>query len=301
MPEEKQLSYDLVVASDNNNYLAWQCMVAHHSCITHLGKVPIFTVHGGNEPLVEGYRILKEKGGIIQRLPSERLAGKFDYVCRNVWATLKGVETSADYIVLCDPDIVFLRPVDFSGIAAGLHEESVSLDRVGYMRVGDHNRAILEEVCKASWIDKRLLDGITSSGGMPYVIPTIFRRRIAREWAARTEDCLVASLKHHGKMNSEVWISIMWGFVLAALRNDIPMSFTNLCIANGASSENQAAALSQHAIIHYCYGDEFFNKKNYMNKDASVSAVWKASAPEGTVNGAVSKAIRDAAIFYGLA
>ena len=231
-----QPSFDIVVASDNNNYLAWQCMVFHHSCVNHLGRVPIIVVHGGNEPLVEGYRILKERGGNIQRLPTQQFAGKIDYVCRNVWSTLKGVKTSADNIVLCDTDLFFLRPVDFSEIAAGLNEEAVSLERVGYMQVGDHNRSILEALCRASWIDPRLLSGITISGGMPYVIPTACGR-IGREWAAGTEDCLTASHKHYGKMNSEVWISIMWGFVFAALRNDIPMHFTDICALTGRLPE----------------------------------------------------------------
>ena len=38
-----------------------------------------------------------------------------------------------------------------------------------------------------------------------------------------------------------------------------------------------------------------------MNEDASLNAVWKARAPEGTVNGAVTEAIHEAAVFYDLA
>jgi hypothetical protein len=120
MTGRKQQSFDIVVSSDNNNYLAWQCMVFYHSCITHLGQAPTIVVHGDPGPLVEGYRILQERGGIIQRLPTFISAGKIDYACRNAWATLKGVETSADNIVLCDPDMIFLRHVDFSEIAVGL-------------------------------------------------------------------------------------------------------------------------------------------------------------------------------------
>ena len=301
MTGPKQPSYDVVVASDNNNYLAWQCMVFHHSCTTHLGRAPIFVVHGDDGPLVEGYRLLQEKGGVIQRLPTFRFAGKIDYVCRNLWATLKGVKTPADTIVLCDPDVFFLRPVDFSGIAAGLNDEAVSLDQVGYMRVSDHNRAILEEVSRASWIDPRQLNGIGTTGGMPYVVPTALRRRLAREWEARTEDCLTASFKHYGQMNSEVWISIMWGFVFAALRCNVPVSVTNLCALNGKKAEEQPSVLSERAILHYCYGDGFFDKKRYMEEEASRNPVWKASAPEGTINAEVIRALREAAVFYNLA
>jgi hypothetical protein len=301
MAGKRQQDFDIVVASDNNDYLAWQCLVFHHSCITHLGQAPIIVVHGDDGPLVSGYRILQKKGGIIQRLPTYRFAGAVEYAGRNLWASLKDVKTSADNIVLCDPDVIFLRHVDFAKIAAGLDGEAVSLERVGYMAVGDHNRPVLEEVCRSSWIDKRLLDGITTSGGMPYVIPIDLRRRIAREWAARTEDCLMTSLKHHRQMNSEVWISIMWGFVFAALRNDIPMSLTNMCVVNDRIAEGQASVLCERQIVHYCYGDDFFNKKNYMNEKDSLEAVWKAHAPEGTINGAVTRAIHEAAVFYDLA
>ena len=301
MTRKIQRDFDVVVSSDNNHYLAWQCMVFHHSCITHLGQPPIIVVHGDYGPLVPGYRILEKKGGIVQRLPTQQYAGTVEYAGRNVWATLKGVKTSADNIVLCDPDMIFLRHVDFAEKAATLQGEAISLDRVAYMTIGGHNRSILEEVCRTHWIDTNLLNGVKISGGVPYIIPTNLRRHFAREFATLTEDCLLASLMRHGQMNSEVWISSMWGFVFAALRNGIPMSLTNMCVANGRIAEEQASALRDRQIVHYCYGDDFFNKKNYMTENDSLDAVWKACAPEGTVNGAVTKAIHEAAVFYDLA
>ncbi len=178
MTRKKQQDFDIVVSSDNNDYLAWQCLVFHHSCLTHLGRAPIIVVHGDG-PLASGYRILVKKGGLIQRLPSHKYAGTIEYACRNVWATLRGVKTRADNIVLCDPDMIFLRYVDFSKIATKLEGEAVSFDRVGFMTVGDQNRVILEEVCRSLWIDTKLLDGIKIGGGVPYIIPTNLRRRIA--------------------------------------------------------------------------------------------------------------------------
>lgn len=301
MTRKKQQDFDVVVSSDNNDYLAWQCLVFHHSCLTHLGRPPIIVVHGDNGPLVFGYRILEKKGGIIQRLPTHKYAGTIEYVCRNVWATLKDVKTSAANIVLCDPDMIFLRHVDFAEKAAVLQGEAISLDKVAYMTIGDHNRSILEEVCRTHWIDTNLLNGVKISGGVPYIIPTNLRRHFARELATLTENCLVASLKHHGHMNSEVWISAMWGFVFAALRNGIPMFITNMCVTNGRIDIEQVSALRDRQIVHYCYGDDFFNKKKFMNQDDSLKTVWKAYAPEGTVSGAVTKAIREAAVFFDLA
>ena len=301
MTRRKQQDFDVVVSSENNDYLAWQCLVFHHSCVTHLGLIPIIVVHGDDGPLVAGYRILQEKGGIIQRLPTRRLAGTVEYPCRNAWASLSGVKTAADNIVLCDPDMIFLQHVDFAELAAGLKGEAVSFDRVGYMTVKDQNRVMLEEVCKTSWIDIKLLNDFKIGGGVPYIIPAGLRRRIAREWATLTEDCLVTNLKHQGQMNSEVWISLMWSFVLAALRSDIPMVLSDLCVSNVKKVEEQSAALKDVRIVHYCHGDEVFNKRNYMSEEGALKAVWKTCAPEGTVNGAITQAIREAAVFFELA
>ena len=102
-------------------------------------------------------------------------------------------------------------------------------------------------------------------------------------------------------MNSEFWISIAWGFVLAALRIGIPIFVTELCLPNNKNETEQVSALRDRQIVHYCYGDDLFNKKRFMNENDSLKMVWKACAPEGTVNGAVTKAIREAAVFYDLA
>ena len=292
-----QLLYDIVVSSDNNDYLAWQCMLFHHSCVTHLGKVPIIVVHGDDRPLVAGYHIMEKKGGIIQRLPSMRSVNGIDYAARNVCASLKGVKTSAENILLCDPDFVFLRPIDFSKIAANLNGEAINIEQISYMTVGDHNRAILEAVCRKAWISTSKLDDIKISGGTPYLVPTQLRRYLAREWATMTEDYLAASFLHHGVNNSEVWISVMWGFILAALRNDIPITLTSMCVSNQAGVTSN---INNRQIVHYCYGDDIFDKRRFTNEEAALKTVWKTHASEGTVNGAIAKALHEAAQFYDL-
>jgi hypothetical protein len=70
---------------------------------------------------------------------------------------------------------------------------------------------------------------------------------------------------------------------------------------NDRTEVDQTSVLNDGQMVHYGYGDDFFNKKNYMNEDDSLNAVWKACAPEGTVNGAVTRAINEAAIFFDLA
>lgn len=273
-------------------------MLLHHSCITHLGQAPIIVVHGNAGPLVRGYRLLQEKGGIIQRLPAMASAGNITYPPRNMWATLKGVETSAENIIFCDPDFIFLRPIDFAAIVARLDEKAIALDQVDYMTVGDHNRAVLEAVCKKAWISTRLLDELKVSGGSPLILPTKLRRRLAREWGNLTEDYLETSFQHHGGMNSEVWIAAMWGLVLAASRIDVPITLTRLCTTNQAGL---TVDLGSRDIVHYCYGDEVFDKRRFASPEASLTTVWKTQAPEGTVNGAIAKALHAAAKFYDLA
>lgn len=273
-------------------------MLLHYSCVTHLGQKPIIVVHGDTGPLAEGYRILLEKGGIIQRIPSMASAGTINYAPRNMWATLKGVETSAENIVFCDPDFIFLRPIDFASVVSRLDGKAISLDEVGYMRVGNHNRASLEAVCKKNWISFNHLDTLKVSGGSPLIVPTRLRRRLAREWASLTEDYLTMSFQQHGGMNSAVWISVMWGLVLAAFRIDVPITLTQMCVTNHAGNITD---LDKWGIVHYCFGDEVFNKRRFMDTEASLKTVWKTQAPSGTVNGALAEALREAAEFYGLA
>jgi hypothetical protein len=100
------------------------------------------------------------------------------------------------------------------------------------MTVGDHNRAILEAVCKKAWISLKLLDDLKVSGGTPYFVPARLRRRLAREWENLSKEYLAMSFQHYGVMNSEVWISVIWGFVLAANRIDLPITLTSMCVSN---------------------------------------------------------------------
>ena len=102
-------------------------------------------------------------------------------------------------------------------------------------------------------------------------------------------------------MNSEVWISVMWGFVLAALRVGIPISLTNVCVTNFKGQPWRASSPGHAQIVHYCYGDEFFDKRRFMSEGGALSAVWRAEAPEGTASGVVTQALREAAEFYGFA
>lgn len=293
-------SFDIVVSSSNVDYLAWQCMVFHHSCMTHIGQAPIIVVHGDDEPLSPGYEVLEENGGIIQRLPTMADAGAIHYPPRNAWASLKGVKSEAEYIILFDPDVIFLRRFDFGGAAARLSNGSVSLDAVGYMKVGNDNRAILEDVCRKSWINPRDLDRLGTSGGMPYIIPMELRRRIAREWADLTEEVLEVSFRRHGSMNSAVWISVMWGFALACLRLEIPMTLTNITVTNHEGQANEAEKLAESYVAHYCFGDQYFNKKRFIQSNDARIAVWQAWAPSGTVSGSVTAAIQEAGKFFGV-
>ena len=90
----------------------------------------------------------------------------------------------------------------------------------------------------------------------------------------------------------------MWGFVLAAFRIDVPLVLTRMCATNQAGL---AFDLGNCGILHYCYGDEVFDKRRFSTTEASLKTVWTTQAPEGTVNGTLAKALHEAAKFYGLA
>jgi hypothetical protein len=58
--------------------------------------------------------------------------------------------------------------------------------------------------------------------------------------------------------------------------------------------------LDSRQIVHYCYGDDVFDKRRFSSREDSLKTVWKVQASGGTVNGAIAKALHAAAEFYNL-
>jgi hypothetical protein len=279
--------------------MAWQCMLFHHSCRIHLGRTPIFVVHGDEEALVPGFEAIERKGGRIQRAPNFRDTG-FTYACRNTIHTLDLVRSDADYIALCDPDMIFLRQTDFDGLTGQMAADEVSLDRVAYLYLEHSFEQPIRDVCEHAGIDFATVAAEPLSGGVPYVVPNGLRGKLCTDWSTLTDLCWEKIAKVRGPDSSDAWVAVMWGFVLAVRKQGLKARVTEFCINNLDNPELPSDRDSGPAMVHYCYCHESWSKRRYLGTVDDCDPVWASTAPEGTVNGAICRQLASAAKFFGV-
>lgn len=291
--------FEIVISAENVPYMAWQALVFRHSCVTKLGLEPIVMVHGDEERLIAPFEQLVADGGRVQRARNYRLFRGFEYPPRNSPASLWHVETEADYVVLCDPDLVIVGRWDLGAYA--LAERAVSFDSVSYLVVGEDNGADLAQACRAHGVT---LDGLRDPrlrGGIPHIVPAGIRRELARTWL----ECLDSFFPEHAaQAGPEVpfpWLSLasMWGIAMAARCLGCEPVLTRFCETNHRGDRGWPdRAHPDAALIHYCYGDARFDKRRVRGIED-----WEALAPAlaaaGTVHCEVASAIAAAGAHHG--
>src|SRR4051794_26007215 len=101
-------SFRVVISAEANSYMAWQCKLAHYSCLSRFGQAPVFIVHDAEEKDIPDWKEITATGGAIFKAPSYRQTSRgMDYACRNAAGTLLeaarviGSETTS--LLLCDP------------------------------------------------------------------------------------------------------------------------------------------------------------------------------------------------------
>lgn len=260
-------TFDVVVSAENNPYVEWQAMLFHHSCLRQLGRAPIVVVHGDGE-LLDGYRLIAAAGGRIQRAPSFRGDGGA-YSPRNSAGTLACCETSAERVVLCDPDMIFLRDEAFDSQA------EISVDRSTYLRVNPENREPLAVACGRAAVSIEILDAEPLDAGVPIVVSASVRKRLADEWLACID--LILDLPRTDRfVRSMWWLTSMWAFVFAVHRLGVRPATTALTIANERGARPPAADRCElPALLHYCYGDEAFDKRDFHGAFTRCADVWR--------------------------
>ncbi len=289
---------DLVVSAENTCYMAWQCMLFQASCQTHLGRTPTFVVHGDDDSLVDGFVRIARQGGRVQRAPNFRDRGS-SYPPRNAIHSLDLVHSDADYLALFDPDMVFLQPIDFDGLAQQLAPEEITLDRVGYLNLERGYQEPIRRICQSAGIDFAAVAQQPPSGGVPHLVPNRLRHRLCRAWLSLTDQCREALARAHGADSSAAWVAVMWGLVLAIRQLGLKPRLTDFCISNAG---NPALPTAPHtpAMVHYCYCHETWSKRRFLGSADACDAVWTSTAPPGTVNGAICQQLAWAARYFGI-
>lgn len=302
--------YEIVVSTENNHYLVWQAMLFHASCIRHVGQAPIIMVHTDDQPLLPGFDRIREKGGQIQTAPDYRRVQGVNYPPRNTAASLRHVQTDADYIVLCDPDMVFLQPIPWDDWK--LTDQQITFDHVGYLDASlPQYQPTVDEVCRQAGIGPSRLRNPNTNGGVPHVISTRHQRGLSDLWLEFIElfpNCQPCSPDDPGARPREChigpqkdWLSTMWGLIMAAERLGLEAVLTRLCISTGQGElPLPAVARGGPSLIHYCYRSPGFHKHQFDAADAADRDVWHVPADDGSICGNVRRQLHEACEFYGL-
>jgi predicted O-methyltransferase YrrM len=283
--------YEIVASAENTPYLLWQAFLFHASCVQTQGVAPSIVVHGSG-PLLPGFRVLAELGARLVTAPSYRVnADGVEYTCRNTAGSLAEVKHDRPWTFLCDPDFLFLEalPKRAASLCDG---RAVSWDFVSYMQVGDFNRRWLVEACRERGLDPSRVAGVDAGGVVPNLVRADVHAELAPRWLAAV-DTLVGVARRDGEIP---WVTIAWGFALAAWELGLEVALTRLTQTTHAGSTAPAASLSL-PILHYCYGDELFDKRRHQGAD-SAPLVWSLEGDGNSVSARFLEQLRAIRGFY---
>lgn len=275
----------LVVSAENNAYTGWQSQVLVHSASKHLGTAPLVVCHGGRRGLHRYFEELRAHEAEVLLAPNYRDALGVDYAPANTAGTLleaaRALKGKADFLVLLDPDMIFVRPVTFPGRLSGHRYDYMSyrsrrvraaakLYGVSRRRLEEHERAL--------------------SIGVPYVIPIAIAKKLGEEWLKAMEAFVAGWGSTRG--GSSRWCEIMHAFGLAATKLELVPQVLDVNDVNAFDGTK-----ATRPIVHYCYGADGWSKRAFVLEERDV---WRSPAGErGTVTGEVLAAIAEAAEVFG--
>lgn len=245
-------------------------------------QTPLFVVHERERHWRPDFKEIIDNGGKVRAAPTYR-TGKSgaDYPPRNTAGTLLQAATIGyhrdDFIVLCDPDMIFVRKADF--------RRQLAAEHYSYLDFRPEVREAARRLC----ISDALLEQRSSevSCGVPYVVPVAQAQELAEAWLEAIDSFTPAPLE----------IS-MYSFGLAVIKLGLKLVLTGLVTSN-SSNYRELISVKSADIIHYCYGNDVWNKRHYFS-DRMSSKVWQPSARTrpGTVLGEIVSQLHEAGEFY---
>lgn len=268
----------IVVSAENNPYAAWQAKLLYFSCVSRLRHQPIIIVHESGSKWHSDFYDVVKAGGIVRSAPNYRPLYNIEYSPRNTAGTLLHAidlcDAQEEFIVLCDPDMIFVREPRFPETLSGDHYTYLNYDRDEVIMAAE-KLGIAQEMIN---VQKQEI-----SCGVPYVIPLKSAHRLAETWLAALD---AFPLVKRGDM--------MHAFGLAAVKLGMRIKLTYIMDHNYRPYD----ALKGD-VIHYCYGNDNWNKRHYFTRDEAPS-VWEPhiKAPKGTILGEILAQIHEARNFY---
>jgi hypothetical protein len=265
------------VSAENNAYCGWQCKLFYASAIAHLNHRPIFIVHDSGEERHRDFHELANAGATVRAVPSYARSVTDIYQPRNTAGSLihAGEMCEDDeWIILCDPDMIFTRDPDLPN--------ALSVNFYFYM---DYDRPEVITAMRRLGITQAQLESEKEvlRGGVPYVIPAAVARELGRVWL----DAIDA-------FPPRDWVDSMHAFGLAATMLSLKVTQTDVVETNLDQSEEV-----QRAMIHYCYGDETWDKHEFI-EDHEIEKLWTplVSAKKNTILREILDQIVQARTFY---
>lgn len=285
----------LIVSAENNPYLAWQCKLFYFSCVSRLKRQPIVIVHETSDDWAPGFYELAKAGCAVYCAPNYRTFGGGDNLPgrNHAGSMIKAAEVcseQAEFIVLCDPDLIFVTPIDF-------------LDRLSaeYSSFMDYDLPYVEEARLQFGIQRQELDEQKArlTVAVPYVVPTTIAAEFGHTWlqaidAFPRREANPENASTSNNPTPKRRHVVMYGFGLAVLKLGLDVEVTHFVDHNFWPYEPARAP-----IIHYAYGDERWTKRAYFTEEQA-RAVWhpKAKAAEGTILNEILAQLEQAGEFY---
>lgn len=286
----------VVASCENKPYLAWQAKLLAYSAVERLGLQPervVLVVHDtteGSEGLAIGFREAESVGCRVIRESNFR--GPRDYACRNKPASLltaaRELGGEADFLLLIDPDEVFVRRFDVPARLGGQF----------YNYMGAN--AFEKRFERLGWNRWKLFQGNLKNlmVGTPHLIPGNLAADLAKRWIAVLDRL---SRPNPGKDQDRgrefAWDDDMYAFGIACLEmGELPVPFDKHQV-NAIRGE---ALRDETGLIHYCYGGNGdWNKRTYMTEEGAAKQVWAPPTAEpGSVHEEVFRQLRDADRWY---
>jgi hypothetical protein len=287
----------IVVSAENNPYMAWQCKLFHFSCVTRLSQQPLIIVHETGQGWHPDFYDLAKAGCAVYTAPNYRTSACGDDLPgRNCPGSLIKAAEICDgrdeFIVVCDPDMIFVRATDFLNC--------LSAEFSSFM---DYDRDLVQEARLRFGIQRDELDAKQEklTVAVPYVVPTVLASEFGRTWLQAIDVFPSRKWENDHRLNrppgSPVYERrhvVMYAFGLTVVKLGLEIEVTHLTDHNYWPDEPSRAPM-----IHYAYGDERWNKRNYFT-DEQAPAVWdpQAKAVEGTILGEMLSQLRQAGEFY---
>jgi hypothetical protein len=272
-----QSSHRIFVSAENNAYCAWQSKLFYFSSVTRLSHQPIFIVHDSGCAWHSDFDDLIRAGATVCAAPSYAQSVRDVYKPRNTAGTLIHAAEMCgkdELIVLCDPDMIFLGDPDLPN--------SLSVNFYFYM---DYDRAEVIAAMRKLNIPRAMVERQKEElrGGVPYVIPASVAHRLGTTWLETVD-----------AFPPRQWIDIMHAFGLAVAKLGLKVTRTDVVDVNLRPSTRP-----QRKIIHYCYGDNIWDKRFFIAEN-DARELWfpRVWAEKGTILAEILAQIVEAREFY---